>query len=126
MESKEYRSQIEGERSRLRITVDGIRQNQHLIRADFEVALELATQFDFLYQNGNFDQRRLLCETVLKRLYVEDGRITRQEYNAPFAIIARANGSGAVTSGGAEGIRTPYPFLAKEMLSRMSYSPTKK
>ena len=25
--------------------------------------------------------------------------------------------------GGAEGIRTPYPFLAKEMLSRMSYSP---
>jgi hypothetical protein len=42
----------------------------------------------------------------LKRLYVEDGRITRQEYNAPFAIIARANGSGAVTSGGAEGIRT--------------------
>jgi hypothetical protein len=82
--------------------VDGIRQNQHLIRADFEVALELATQFDFLYQNGNFDQRRLLCETVLKRLYVEDGRITRQEYNAPFAIIARANGSGAVTSGGAE------------------------
>ena len=27
--------------------------------------------------------------------------------------------------GGAEGIRTPYPFLAKEMLSLMSYSPTK-
>ena len=29
-----------------------------------------------------------------------------------------------VHDGGAEGIRTPYPFLAKEMLSRMSYSPT--
>ena len=28
--------------------------------------------------------------------------------------------------GGAEGIRTPYPFLAKEMLSLMSYSPTKR
>ena len=120
---KEHRSQIEGERSRLKITVDGIRQNQHLIRADFEVALELATQFDFLYQNGNFDQRRLLCETVLKRLYVEDGRITKQEYNATFAIIARANGSGAVTSGGAEGIRTPGLRDANATLSQLSYSP---
>ncbi|MBI4303777.1 MAG: hypothetical protein HY665_05520 [Chloroflexi bacterium] len=98
---KENRAQIEAERSRLRTTVDGIRQRQHLIKADFEVALELATQFEFIYQNGNFDQRRLLCETVLKRLYVEDGKITREpDYNAPFAIIARANGSGAVTSGG--------------------------
>ena len=98
---KENRAQIEAERSRLRTTVDGIRQRQHLIKADFEVALQLATQFDYMYDNGNFDQRRLLCETVLKRLYVEDGKITREpEYNAPFAIIARANGSGAVTSGG--------------------------
>ncbi len=120
---KEHRSQIEAERSRLRITVDGIRQNQHLIRADFEVALQLATQLDFLYENGNFDQRRLLCETVLKRLYVEDGRITKQEYNAPFAIIARANGSGAVTSGGAGGIRTLYLLTASQTLSQLSYSP---
>jgi 16S rRNA C967 or C1407 C5-methylase (RsmB/RsmF family) len=51
---KEHRSQIEAKRSRLRITVDGIRQNQYLIRADFEVALELATQFDFLYENPDF------------------------------------------------------------------------
>ena len=33
---KENRAQIEGERSRLRTTVDGIRQRQHLIKADFE------------------------------------------------------------------------------------------
>jgi DNA invertase Pin-like site-specific DNA recombinase len=103
---KEQRLQIDAERSRLRISVDGIRQNQHLIRADFEVALELATQFDFLYENGDFDQRRLLCETVLKRLYVKDGKITEPEFNAPFAIIARANGSGSVPVGGTEGIRT--------------------
>jgi hypothetical protein len=38
----------------------------------------------------------------LKRIYVEDGRITKTEFNAPFAIIARANGSGTVPSGGAE------------------------
>ena len=104
---KEHRMQIEAERSRLKTTVDSIRQRQHLVKADFEVALQLATQFDFLYENGNFDQRRLLCETVLKRLYVEDGKVTKPEYNAPFAIIARANGSGTVSYGGEGGTRTP-------------------
>ena len=90
-----------------------------------EIALQLATQLDFMYEKGNFDQRRLLCETVLKRLYVEDGKITGEpEYNAPFAIIARANGSGAVTSGGAEGTRTPDLLRAREALSQLSYSPT--
>ncbi len=97
---KEHRSHIEAERSRLKTNVDSIRQRQHLVKADFEVALQLATQFDFLYRNGNFDQRRLLCETVLKRLHVEDGKIVKPEYNAPFAIIARANGSGTVNYGG--------------------------
>ena len=41
--------QLEAERSRLRTTVDGVKQNQHLIKADFEVALELATQLDFRF-----------------------------------------------------------------------------
>jgi len=100
---KEHRAQIEAERSRLKTNIDSIRQRQHLVKADFEVALQLATQFDFLYENGDFDQKRLLCETVLKRLYVREGRITRSEFNAPFAIIARANGSGTVKHGGAGG-----------------------
>ena len=120
---KEHRSQIEAERSRLRTTVDVIRQRQHLVRADFEIALELATQLDFLFEKGNFDEKRLLCETILKRLYVEDGKITRTELNAPFAIIARAKGSGAVTSGGAEETRTPDFLRAREALSQLSYSP---
>ena len=70
------------------------------MKADFEVALDLATQLDFLCDRGSFDQRRLLCETILKQLYVEDGKITRADYNAPFAIIARTNGSGSVLGGG--------------------------
>ncbi len=97
---KEHRSQIEAERSRLRNTVDVIRQRQHLVKADFEIALELASQLDFLFEKGSFDERRLLCETVLKRLYVENGRITKSEFNAPFGVIARANGSGTVGNGG--------------------------
>jgi len=102
---KEHRSQIEAERSKFKTTVDAIKQHQHLVKGDFELALDLSTQIDFLFENGNFDQRRLLCETVLKRLDVEKGRITRAEFNAPFAIIARANGSGAVESGGNGAIR---------------------
>ncbi len=113
---KEHRLQIEAERSKFRTTVDAIRQRQHLVKADFEVALQLSTQLDFLYENGNFDQRRLLCETVLKRLYVEDGRITKQEFNAPFAIIARANGSGAVTSGGPWGTVPELLFEKKGLI----------
>lgn len=97
---KEHRANIEAERSRLNNMIESIRQRQHLVKADFEVALELATQFDFLYENGNFDQKRLLCETVLKRLYIEDGNITKAEYNAPFTIIARASGSESVKDGG--------------------------
>ena len=114
---KEHRTQLEAGRSRLRTIVDGVRQNQHLIKADFEVALELATQLDFLYNNGNFDQRRLLCETVLKRIYVEDGRITKTEFNAPFAIIARANGSGTVPSGGPSGTIGKTPTISVGALS---------
>ena len=74
--------------------MDAISQRQHLVKADFEIALELATQ-----------------------LFIEDGKITRTELNAPFAIIARANGSGADTSGGEGGTRSPTP-LGHAVLSR--------
>ncbi|MDD4465830.1 MAG: hypothetical protein PHY25_04045 [Dehalococcoidales bacterium] len=97
---KGHRANIEAEKSRLNNMIESIRQRQHLVKADFEVARELATQFDFLYENGSFDQKRLLCETVLKRLYIEDGNITKAEYNAPFAIILRASGSESVKDGG--------------------------
>jgi len=98
---KGHRSQIEAERARLRNTVDAIKQRQHLVKADFEVALELATQLDFLFEKGTFDEKRLICETVFKRLYVEEGKITKTELNAPFAIIATsAKGSESVLNGG--------------------------
>ena len=100
---KEHRLEIEAERARLKTTVDAIRQRQHLVRADFEIALELATQLDFLFEKGNYDEKRLLCETVLKRVYVKEGKITGAELNAPFALIARNTaGSGTVTNGGAK------------------------
>ncbi len=98
---KEHRARIEAERSRLTNTVDAIKQHQNLVKADFEIALQLATELDFLFANGNFDERRLLCETILKRLYVKEGTISKVELNSPFALIAsRAKSSESVKHGG--------------------------
>ncbi len=80
----------EAERARLQNTVDVIKQRRHLIRADFEVALQLATELDFLFEKGNFEERRLLCETVFKRVYLKDGKISQVELNAPFGLIGNA------------------------------------
>jgi len=66
---KEHRTRIDAEKSRLRNTVDVIKQRQHLVKADFEVALDLASEIDFLFGKGNFEEKRLLCETVFKRIY---------------------------------------------------------
>jgi hypothetical protein len=72
-----------------------------MVKADFEVALQLATELDFLYDKANVDERRLLCETVIKRLNIENGTIVNLELNSPFALIAsRAEGSGSVLNGG--------------------------
>jgi hypothetical protein len=67
----------------------------------------------------------MLCGTAFKRLYLKDGEIVKTELNSPFALIAsRAKGSESVSSGGAEGIRTPDLLRAREALSQLSYSPT--
>lgn len=97
---KEHRSQIEAERSRLNIIVDSIKQRQHLVKADFEIALQLATELDFLFNKGNFDEKRLICETVFKRLMIKEGKVVNVEFNSPFGMIASwVKGSGTVVNG---------------------------
>ena len=85
---KEHRARIEAERARPQNTVDSIKQSQHLIKADFEVALQLATELDFLFEKDNFDERRSLCETIFKPFYLKDVKISKVESNAPFGLIA--------------------------------------
>ncbi len=98
---KEHRTRIEAERARLNNTVEAINQRQHLIKADFEIALQLSTELDYLFEKGTFDEKRLLCETVLKRVYVKEGLVTKVDLNSPFALIASgANGSESVNYGG--------------------------
>jgi hypothetical protein len=74
------------------------------VKADFEVALQLTTELGFLFDRGNFDERRLLCEAVFKRLYVREGKVEKVELNSPFALIAsRAESSESVAYGGEGG-----------------------
>jgi site-specific DNA recombinase len=75
-----------------------------------------------------FTERKVFLHTFGKRIEIDNGKMnilfnlsmplnrSRTELNVvlPFATL-----------GGAEGIRTPDLLLAKEALSRLSYSPVK-
>jgi hypothetical protein len=52
---KEHRIRIEAERAKLKNTIDVLSQRQNLLKADFEVALQPATELEFLYDKANFD-----------------------------------------------------------------------
>ena len=97
---KEHRVCIEAERANLKTLVNTISYDQSLIRADFEIALQLASELDFLFAKGDKDERRLLCETVFRRLIVRDRKIVQVELNSPFTLIAsRAKGSEPILNG---------------------------
>ena len=83
-----------------------ISYDQGRIRADFEIALQLASELDFLFAKGNMDERRLLCETVFKQLSVRNGRIVAAELNLPFTLIA-SRGEGSVSLLNAEPVSNP-------------------
>jgi len=87
--------------------METIRSRRNLVKADFEIALNLAKQLDFLFEKGTFAEKRLLCETVLKRLYIEDGKIMKTELNPPFALITSVGGGSESFQFGSRGwIRT--------------------
>jgi site-specific DNA recombinase len=107
---KEHRARIEAERARLQNELDFMEQRQRLVIADFEIALQLAAELDSLFEKGNFDEKRLLCETVFKRIYLQEGKISKVELNAPFGlIVGKTNCSGAVLNSTPGGTRTRAP-----------------
>ena len=70
------------------------------MRADFEIALQLASELDFLFAKGDNDERRLLCETIFRRVYIRDGKIAQVGLNSSFALInSIAESSGSFLSG---------------------------
>jgi hypothetical protein len=71
--------------------METIRSRRNLVKADFQIALNLAKQLDFLYDKATFAEKRLLCETVLRRVYIKDGKIIKTELNSPFGLIASSS-----------------------------------
>ena len=101
---REYRDEIEAERAKLNDLVEIVKARRNLVKADFNIALNLANQLDFLFEKGTFPEKRLLCETVFKRIYIEDGKIIENpELNSPFGLIssvASSSGCFQLGSGG--------------------------
>ena len=80
----------------------------------------LATEFDFLYDRANFKGKRLLWETVIKQLNIEDGTIVDMESNSPFASIAtRAESSGPVLDGGPFWTAPELVFESKKLVTQI-------
>ena len=87
-------------RANLKSLVETINSRQTLVKADFEIAIQLASELDFLFEKGDNDERRLLCKTVFKRVNVRDGKIVSFDLNSLFRLIAsRAEGSESFLSG---------------------------
>lgn len=112
---REHRADIEAERARLNDTVEMIKCRRNLVKADFEIALNLSKQLGFFFEKGTFAERRLLCETVFKRVHIEDGKIKKPELNSPFRLIASlAGSSGTFQFGSAYRIRTGDLVLERD------------
>ena len=97
---KERRLRIQAERTNLKYLVDTIESRRGLVRTDFEFALSLANKLDSIFEKGDNDNRRLLCETVFKQVRIREGKIVDVEMNSPFRlIVSQAKGSESLLSG---------------------------
>ncbi|MDD4859745.1 MAG: recombinase family protein [Dehalococcoidales bacterium] len=97
---KERRVRIQAERTNLKYLVDTIESHRGLVRADFEVGLQLANKLDSVFEKGDNEVRRLLCETVFKQVRIRKGKIVDVELNSPFTlIVSQTKGSESLLSG---------------------------
>ncbi len=85
---EERSTRIETQRADLRDLLTTVSTRHGLFRGDFEIALELASKFDLLFENDNNKSWRLLSETVFEQVRVRDGKITGFELNPSFALIS--------------------------------------
>jgi site-specific DNA recombinase len=80
-----------------------------------------------LLEEAELTERRAFLRSFVKRIEVNRGQVSVQ-YRLPLPQGGKANEPltvlPTVTSGGAEGIRTPDLLRAREALSQLSYSPT--
>ena len=93
---------------------------------DFETVGAYVTDLRNLLEESEVAQRKAFLRSFVKKIVVEKEK-AKLYYNLPVPPDGRKVETVGVlpidTPSGAEGTRTPDPLLAKEMLSRLSYSP---
>ena len=101
-EFKELRDEVESEEASLESRIEFITRHQTLFAADFELALDIACNLGWLFEKGNFEERRLLVETLFKSINVQKSKIFSYELNPPFAMFCnigkQSSGSDVVGS----------------------------
>ena len=70
----QLRDEVESEEASLRSRIDFITNHQTLLAADFDLALDIVCNLNWLYEKGDFEERRLLIETLFKRLCLRQGK----------------------------------------------------
>ena len=128
---KEHRLRIQALKTNLKYLVDTIESRRGLVRSDFEFILRLANNLDSIFEKGDNDNRRLLCETLFKQVRIREGKIVDVEMNLPFKlIVSQTKGTESLPSGQPEkpwrirlAVRTP-PSQGGDrgFESRMRYS----
>ena len=94
-EFTELRDEVEHEEATLKSRIAMLTRHQALLAADFELALDIACNLGWLYDRGNNDERRLLAETIFKRIDVQKGRVVSYELNPPFGMFLPTAGPGS-------------------------------
>ena len=89
-EFKELRDEVESEELTLKSRIDFITKHQTLFAADFELAFDIACNLAWLYENGDFAERRLLVETLFKRINISHGQILSYDLNPPFNMFCNS------------------------------------
>jgi hypothetical protein len=86
-----------------------------------------AKDLHILLEESEISERKAFLKSFIKRITVDGEKVT-VNYKLPLPDRSKDEFNLSVlpidTSGGAEGIRTPYLLNAIEALSRLSYSPT--
>ena len=91
-EFRELRDEVEKEEAELTSRIDFITRHQTLFAADFELALDIVCNLNWLYEKGNLDERRLLLEALFKRIALKEDKIVNYELNPPFGLFCNPEG----------------------------------
>jgi hypothetical protein len=90
---------MEKEEADLTSRIDFITRHRTLFAADFELALDIVCNLDRLYEKGNLDERRLLAEALLKKIFLKRDKIVDYELNPPFGFFYNPEGLLATPEG---------------------------